>query len=77
MASIYGSACHKDGTKADGTMIVGNSWNSNKVYPKNGKYCLDLGRNPKQRVTVYVNGRSYTEIHVFGSARVDIVAWCD
>lgn len=74
MASISGSANRKDGSKVNGTMTVSTSWNSNKAYPKNGSYTLDLGSNPKSRVTVYVDGMKYTEIHVDGSARVNIVA---
>ncbi|NOQ64898.1 MAG: hypothetical protein GQ582_10335 [Methyloprofundus sp.] len=77
MASIYGSVYHRDGSKANGTITVANSWNSSQVTPKNGRYSLDLGSNPKQKVTLYVDNMSYTEVHVFGSARVDIVAWCD
>ena len=74
MASIYGSAHRKDGSKVNGTMTVSTSWNGNKAYPRNGEYNLDLGSNPRQRVTVYVNGMRYTEIYIDGSARVDIVA---
>ncbi len=74
MASIYGSARRKDGSKVDGTMTVSTSWNSNKAYPRNGQYNLDLGSNPKQRITVYVDGMRYTEVHVDGNVCVDIVA---
>jgi hypothetical protein len=74
MASIYGTAHRRDGSKVDGTMRVSTSWNSNTAYPRNGEYNLDLGSNPRQRITVYVDGMRYTEVHVDGSARVDIVA---
>lgn len=64
MASIYGSAKRRDGSKVDGTMRVSTSWNGNTAYPRNGEYSLDLGSNPQKKITVYVDG----------SARVDIVA---
>jgi len=72
MAAIYGSAHRSDGSKIDGTATVSTSWNNNKAYPRNGQYRLDLGANPRQSVTLYVDGRTYTEIHVDGDTRVDI-----
>lgn len=72
MASIYGSAHRGDGSKVDGSATVSTSWNSNKAFPKGGQYELDLGSNPRQRITVYVDGRHYTEVYVDGDARVDI-----
>mgnify|MGYP007130728987 CR=1 FL=1 len=72
MASIYGSANRGDGSKVDGTMRVSTSWNGNEAFPRNGQYRLDLGSNPRQRITVYVDGMRYTEIHVDGDVRVDI-----
>ncbi len=74
MASIYGTAVRRDGSKVDGTMRVTTSWNGNTGYPKSGQYRLDLGSNPRQRITVYVDGQHYTEVYVDGDARVDIVA---
>ena len=72
MAAIYGSAVRGDGSKIDGTATVSSSWNSNKAYPHGGHYRLDLGGNPRQAVTLYVDGSTYTVVHVDGDTRVDI-----
>ena len=44
-----------DGSKIDGTATVSTSWNGNKAYPRGGHYRLELGSNPKQTITVYVD----------------------
>jgi hypothetical protein len=72
MASIYGSAYRRDGSKVNGTMRVSTSWNANEAFPRDGQYRLDLGTNPRQRITVYVDGMRYTEIYVDGEQRVDL-----
>ncbi len=72
MAAIYGSAVRSDGSKINGTATVSTSWNGNRAYPSNGQYRLDLGSNPRQRITVYVDGSTYAEIHVDGDTRLDI-----
>lgn len=72
MAAIYGTARRSDGSKIDGTATVSTSWNSNKAYPRGGQYRLDLGSNPRQTVTLYVDGSTYTVVHVDGDTRVDI-----
>jgi hypothetical protein len=72
MASIHGSAHRSDGSKIDGTATVSTSWNSNKAYPRAGHYRLNLGSNPHQTITVYVDGNTYTVVHVDGDTRVDI-----
>lgn len=72
MAAIYGTAIRSDGSKVNGTMTVGTSWNGNVAYPRNGEYRLELGGNPRQRITVYVDHMTYTEILVDGDTRVDI-----
>lgn len=72
MAAIFGAALRRDGSKIDGTATVSTSWNGNKAYPRAGQYRLDLGGNPRQNVTVYVDGSSYTVVHVDGDTRVDI-----
>lgn len=72
MARLYGSAQRRDGSKIDGTATVSTSWNSNEAYPRNGQYTLDLGSNPRQKLTVYVDGGRYAEIYVDGDARLDI-----
>jgi hypothetical protein len=48
------------------------AWNSNKAFPRGGHYRLDLGSNPRQTITVYVDGNTYTVAHVDGDTRVDI-----
>jgi hypothetical protein len=72
MARLYGSAHRRDGSKIDGTATVSTSWNGNKGYPRNGQYSLELGSNPRQRITVYVDGNRYTEAYVDGDTRLDI-----
>lgn len=72
MAAICGSALRSDGSRIDGTATVSTSWNSNKAYPRNGQYRLDLGSNPRQRVTVYVDGNFYAEVHVDGDTPLNI-----
>ena len=72
MARLYGSAQRPDGSRIDGTATVSTSWNGNKAYPRNGQYTLDLGSNPCQKITVYVDGRRYSEIYVNGDVRLDI-----
>ena len=72
MARIYGTAIRSDGSKVDRTARISTSWNSNTAYPKNGEYSLELGSNPRQEITVYVDGMTYKEIYVDGSTRLDI-----
>ncbi|OQY28509.1 MAG: hypothetical protein B6244_07120 [Candidatus Cloacimonetes bacterium 4572_55] len=71
--SIYGTCKHKDGSKVDGTVRVSTSWNNKKVYPRNGKYKLDFGKNVDAKITVYVNGKKYTTISVDGDEKLDIL----
>ena len=73
---IEGKATRSDGSKVDGTVTVSTSWNSNKAYPRNGYYNLELGSNACGRnVEVYVNGNSIgnRKIPNDGNARVDFV----
>ena len=72
MARLYGSASRRDGSKIDGTATVSTSWNSHKEYPRNGQYSLDLGSNPRQKITVYVDGSRYAEVYIDGDLRLDI-----
>lgn len=72
MARLYGEAHRGDGSRIDGTVTVSTSWNSNKGYPKGGQYTLDLGSNPRQTITVYVDGSRYAEVHVDGDTPLDI-----
>lgn len=60
---IQGTAVNSDGSKIDGSGTVTTSWNSQKAFPKNGTYSLDLGsRACGEKVTVYLNdgGQSQT-----------------
>ena len=72
-ACIYGSAKNSDGSKIDGTCRVSTSWNSQKAYPRNGEYRLCLGSNPKQMITIYVDGKKYTALYIDGNTQLDIV----
>jgi len=72
MASIHGTATRSDGSKVDRTARISTSWNSTVAFPADGKYRLDLGSNPKQEITVYVDGMTYTTIFVDGDTRLDI-----
>jgi len=72
MAAIHGTAHHSDGSKIDGSATVSTSWNGNKAYPRAGHYRLELGGNPRQKVTVYVDGKTYTVIHVDGDTCVNV-----
>lgn len=72
MARLHGVAHRRDGSKIDGTATVSTSWNGNKAFPRNGQYALDLGSNPRQKITVYVDGNRYAEVYVDGEARLDI-----
>lgn len=72
MARLHGNAQRRDGSKIDGTATVSTSWNGTKGFPRNGQYSLDLGSNPRQKITVYVDGMRYSEIHVDGDTRLDI-----
>lgn len=73
MASISGTAVNSDGSKIDGTGTVSTSWNSNKAYPRNGMFTLDLGSNPKKSITVYLDGREAASVYVDGHATVHLV----
>ena len=71
---IEGKATRTDGSKVDGTVTVSTSWNSNKAYPRNGYYNLELGSSAcGKNVEVYVNGNSIgnRKIPNDGNARVD------
>jgi len=72
-ASIYGTAVNKDGSKINKTATVSTSWNGNVAYPEHGQYRLSLGSNPKQKITVYLNGRTAATVYVNGDTRVDLV----
>ena len=72
-ACIYGTAVNSDGSKIDGTATISTSWNGVKAFPKNGEYRLCLGSNPEKSITIYLDGMTYTTLHVDGNTRLDIV----
>ena len=71
-ACLYGTAVNSDGSKINGSAKVSTSWNGKVAYPRNGKYELCLGSNPKASITVYLDGRKYTQIYVSGDTRLDM-----
>ena len=74
MARLYGSATRSDGSKVDGTATMSTSWNSNKAYPRGGRYELDLGSNPRKTITVYVDGNDGREVYVDGDTLHNVEA---
>jgi len=70
--SIEGYVTWSDGSKSDGTSTISTSWNSEKAYPRNGYYQLDLGSSAcGEKITVYVNGNQGKEVRVTGSTQVN------
>lgn len=71
--SLYGRIKFKDGSNDRGTTSITQSWNSNKAkLDGKGGYKLDFGGKVGKKVTVYVEGKRYTEIEVKGDVRLDI-----
>ena len=72
--SLYGSVTFKDKSKDKGTTAITTSWNSAKGKSDgNGNYKIDFGGKVGKRVTVYVNGKRYSEVLVKGDTELDIV----
>ena len=72
--SLYGSITFKDKSKDKGTTAITTSWNSAKGKSDgNGMYKIDFGGKVGKRVTVYVNGKRYSEALVKGDTELDIV----
>lgn len=72
--SLYGSVTFKDKSKDKGTTAITTSWNSAKGKSDgNGMYKIDFGGKVGKRVTVYVNGKRYSEVLVKGDTELDIV----
>jgi len=65
-----------DGPRIDSFAIVSISWNSNKAYPRGGYYGFDLGSNPRQAITVYVDGETCTVVDVDGDSRHSAIMGC-
>jgi len=71
---VQGTAVNSDGSKINGTATVSTSWNSEKAFPKNGSYSLDLGASAcGKRITVYLDGNNRKSIRVDGWTTVDFV----
>ncbi len=72
-ACLYGSAKWASGSKIDGSTRISTSYNGKEAFPRSGEYRLCFGSNPKSRITVYIDSRTYTEVVVNGNTRLDIV----
>jgi hypothetical protein len=71
---IQGSAVNSDGSKIDGTGKISTSWNSQKAYPRNGTYSLDLGSSVcGNKITVYLDGNQGQRVTVNGWTTVNFV----
>ena len=69
---VQGTAVNSDGSKIDGSGTVSTSWNSEKAYPKNGTYSLDLGSSVcGEKITVYLDGNDGHEVRVDGFVTVN------
>jgi hypothetical protein len=72
--SLYGTVRFKDGSKDRGTTRITQSWNGKHAkLDGKGNYTLDFGGKVGKKITVYVEGKRYTEIEVKGKTRLDIV----
>ena len=71
--TLSGTIVHKDGSKVLKTAKITNSWNSEHgTYPKDGEYKIDFKGKVGKKVSIYVNGYTYTEIEVKGDTKLDI-----
>lgn len=72
--TLSGSIKFKDGSTDKGTTRISSSWNS-KTGKSDGKgnYTLDFGGKVGKKVTIFVNGKKYTEVEVKGDARLNII----
>ena len=72
--SLYGTIKYKDGSKDKGVSAITTSWNSERgKNDGNGKYKLDFKGKVGKKITVYVNGKTYTKIEVKGDTELDII----
>jgi len=70
---IQGSAKNKDGSKIDGTATISTSWNSEKAFPKNGTYSLELGKSIcGEKITVYIDGNQGQEVRIGSSGLTNV-----
>lgn len=70
---LYGTIVHKDGSKVKKTRKISTSWNSKTAkYTADGEYELDFGKKVGKKITVYVDGETYTEIEVKGDTKLNI-----
>jgi hypothetical protein len=74
---VEGSVRWRDGSKSNKSTTISTSWNSQKAYPDDGWYSLDLGSSAcGQSLTVYLDGNQGTRVTLpsSGHARVDFTA---
>ena len=74
---IEGMVRWSDGSKSNKSTTVSTSWNSDKAYPSNGRYTLELGSSAcGQSMTVYLDGNQGRRVTLpsSGNARVDFTA---
>ena len=71
---LYGTVTYKDGSKDKGVTAITTSYNDERgKHDGKGNYTLDFKAKVGSKVTVYVNGKKYTEIEVKGRTNLDIV----
>jgi len=71
---IEGTVVNSDGSKVDGTSTISTSWNSQKAYPRDGYYTLDLGSSVcGETITVYLDGNQGRTVTVKGWTTVNYV----
>ncbi|GMV42350.1 MAG: hypothetical protein AMXMBFR64_40660 [Myxococcales bacterium] len=74
---IEGKVVWPDGSKSNKTTTVSTSWNSQRAYPSDGWYSMDLGSAAcGAKITVYLDGNQGREVRLpsSGNARVDFTA---
>lgn len=71
--NLHGTIKYKDGSKDKGVSAITTSWNGERgKNDGNGNYTLDFKGKVGKKVTVYVNGKKYTEIEVKGDTELNI-----
>ncbi len=70
---LYGSCQNSSGEKCTNVHRISTSWNSQKGYPSDGTYSIDLGPSVNSRITVYCDGKKVGTVYVKGSTKFDIV----
>jgi len=71
--TLSGTIHHKDGSKVNKTAKISTSWNGEQAtYPASGEYKIDFKGKVGKKITIYVNGDTYTVIEVKGDTRLNI-----